>query len=76
MIAAERISDFRLTTNTPQLALTGAYHEDFEENWQRYNGTALYVDYVGRTGLYSLSGRISTPFTSLTSMSDDNTVTS
>ena len=45
MTAAERKSDFKLTTDTPYLALTGdlwgVYYENFEENWPRYNGTAL-----------------------------------
>ena len=39
--------DFRITTYTLYLALTGelwgVYCEDFRENWQRYyNGTVLY----------------------------------
>ena len=45
MRVAEHKSDFKLTTNTPYLALTGelwdAYCEDFEENWLRSNGTVL-----------------------------------
>ena len=40
-------SDFKLTTVTPYLALTGELwgdcHKDIGENWLRYNGTALYV---------------------------------
>ena len=39
--------DFRITKGTPYLALTGKLWsvclEDFEENWPRYNGTALYT---------------------------------
>ena len=45
---AESESDFRITIDTPYLALTGklwdVYCEDFGENWRRYNGTALYND--------------------------------
>ena len=44
---AESESDFRIITDTPQLALTGElwgiYCEDLGENWPRYNGTALYA---------------------------------
>ena len=46
MTAAEHVSDFNLTTDTPHLALTGelwgVYCEDFVENWPCYIGTALY----------------------------------
>ena len=39
--------NFRITTDTPYLALTGelwsVYCEDLGENWPRYNGTALYL---------------------------------
>ena len=46
MTAAERKSDIKLKTGTPYLALTGELwgvnYENFEENWPRYNGTALY----------------------------------
>ena len=46
MAAAERKSHFKLTTDTPYLALTGelwgVYCEDLGENWPRYSGTALY----------------------------------
>ena len=42
----ESESDFRITTDTPYLALTdelwGVYCEDIGENWPCYNGTALY----------------------------------
>ena len=45
MTAAELKSDFKLKTDTPYLALTGerlgVCNENFEENWPRYNGTAL-----------------------------------
>ena len=45
MTAAECKSDFKLTTDTPYLALTGVlwgvYYENFEEKRPRYNGTAL-----------------------------------
>ena len=45
MRIAEHKSDFKLTTNTPYLALTDelwdVYCEDFEENWLRCNGTVL-----------------------------------
>ena len=47
MTAAERKSDFKITTDTPYLALTDelsrVYCEDLGENWPRYNGTVLYV---------------------------------
>ena len=43
----ESESDFKITPDTPYLALTrelwGIYCEDFEEKWLRYNGTALYM---------------------------------
>ena len=46
--ATKRKSDFKLTTDTPYLALPGelwgAYYENLEENWQLYNGTALYLE--------------------------------
>ena len=46
MIATERKSDFKPTTHTPYLALTGklwgVYYENLEKNWPRYNITALY----------------------------------
>ena len=42
MTAAEYLSDFNLTTDTPQLALM-VYCEDFGENWPCYNGYALYT---------------------------------
>ena len=42
-----RKPDFKLTADTPYLALTGdirdIYCQNFEENWPRYNGTALYL---------------------------------
>ena len=45
MTATELKSDFKLKTDTPYLALTGELwgvcYENFEENWPRYNGTAL-----------------------------------
>ena len=45
MTAAEHESDFKLTTDTPYLALTGelwsVFCEDIGENWLRYNGIAL-----------------------------------
>ena len=48
MSVAEIESDFRITTDTPDLALTGKLHgvycEVFEENWPHYNDTALYLD--------------------------------
>ena len=47
MTRAERKPDFKITTHTPYLALTGelwgVYRENLGENWQRYNGTALYI---------------------------------
>ena len=47
MTATERKSDFKLITDTPYLALTdelwGVNYENVEENWPRYNGTALYL---------------------------------
>ena len=43
----ESESDFKITPDTPYLALTrelwGIFGEDFEEKWLRYNGTALYM---------------------------------
>ena len=46
MTATECKSDVKLTTDTSYLALTGELWgvccENFEENWPRYNGTALY----------------------------------
>ena len=45
MVMAEHKSNIRLTKDTPYLALTvemwGIFCEDLEENWPRYNGTAL-----------------------------------
>ena len=45
MIAVEHKVDFKHTTDTPYLALTSelwdVYCEYLEENWPRYNGTAL-----------------------------------
>ena len=49
MTAAKHKSDFKLTTDTPYLALTGKLWgvcgEEFWENWLRYNGTALYITF-------------------------------
>ena len=46
MTATEHKSDIKLTADTPYLTLTGELwgvcHENFEENWPHYNGTALY----------------------------------
>ena len=46
LTATEDKCDFKHTTDTPYLALTGelwgVHYENFEENWPRYNGTALY----------------------------------
>ena len=46
MTATEHKSYFKVTTNTPYLALTGelwgVYYDNFKENWPRYNGTTLY----------------------------------
>ena len=43
MIVAKSEADIRITTDTPNLALTGelwsVFCEDFGENWPRYNGT-------------------------------------
>ena len=45
MTAIERESHFKLTANTPYLVLMeelwGVYYANFEENWPRYNDTAL-----------------------------------
>ena len=38
MTATEHKSDFKFTGE-----LWGVCYENFEENWSRYNGTALYV---------------------------------
>ena len=47
MTAVERKSDFKLTTDTPYLALPGepwgVHCEKLGENRPRYNGTALYL---------------------------------
>ena len=47
MTAAEPASDLKLATDTPYLALKGKLWgvccEEIGENWQRYNGTALYM---------------------------------
>ena len=44
---------FKLTTETPYLALTGklwgVYYDKFEETWPLYNGTALYYWWFGST---------------------------
>ena len=44
--ATEYKSYFKLTSDAQYLDLTGElwgiYYEEFEENWPRYNGTALY----------------------------------
>ena len=46
MTAAKLKSDFKLTTDTPYLALAGelwgVYHKDLGENEPRYNDSALY----------------------------------
>ena len=39
MTTTEHDSDFQLMGE-----LCGVYYENFEENWPRYNGTALYMD--------------------------------
>ena len=45
----KRKSNFKLKTATPYLSVTGelwgVYYQNFEENWPRYNGTALYCDF-------------------------------
>ena len=47
MPATEGKSDFKLTTYTSYIALTGelcgVYYENYEDNGPRYNGTALYL---------------------------------
>ena len=47
MTATEWKSDFKITTDTLYLALTGelwgADCDDVRQNWPRYNGTALYL---------------------------------
>ena len=46
MAATERKLDFKLTTDTPYLALPAelwdVYYEHLDENWPRFNGTALH----------------------------------
>ena len=46
MTAAQRKSDFKITTHTPYLALTGelwdVYCEDLGDTWPHHKGTALY----------------------------------
>ena len=48
MTAKERKSDFKLTGDTPYLAIAGelldVYYENFEEIWPRYNGTGQHDD--------------------------------
>ena len=48
MTVGERKPDFKLTTNTLYIALTDelwvVYYANCEENWPRFNGTALYVE--------------------------------
>ena len=52
MKTTERELDFKLTTDTPYLALMGELlgvcGEDFGENQPRYNGTALYLKFMGK----------------------------
>ena len=47
MTVAEHRSDFKLTTDTSYPALSGELlgvcFKHIVENWQRYNGTALYI---------------------------------
>ena len=40
MTATEYKSDFKFALTGE---LWGVYYENFEENWPRYNGTALYL---------------------------------
>ena len=55
MTAVERKSDFKLTIDTPYLALTGelwvVFCEELRENWPCYNSTMLYNNFVPLTGL-------------------------
>ena len=50
MTAAKHKSDLKLPTDTPYLAIMSELWvvcgEDFEENWTRYNGIALSVNYL------------------------------
>ena len=41
MTAAERKSDFKLTTDTPYLAIWSVCCEELGEDWARYNGILL-----------------------------------
>ena len=47
MTATECKLDFKITTDTLYLTLTGelwvVYCEDLGENWLRYDGTTLYI---------------------------------
>ena len=58
MIAAERVSDFNLTTEAPHLTLMGKLwgvcYVYFGENWLRYSGTALY-SFISKQGAASAS---------------------
>ena len=49
VIKAEHKSEFVFIRDTPYLALTGGlwgvWCEKYDENWPRYNDTALYVKY-------------------------------
>ena len=59
IIVVESESDFRITTDTPYLALAGklwdVYCKDLEENWPRFNGTP---SYMGRKHLSTILGSL------------------
>ena len=48
MTAKERESYFKLTGE-----IWGVYHENFEENWQRNNGTALHLLFCSGTAFWN-----------------------
>ena len=54
MTDVEYKSEFEYTKDTTYLAITGelwgVFCEDFGENWPRYNGTVLYIEYVNESG--------------------------
>ena len=61
MVAAEHKSEFKLTTDTSYLALTGELWgvccKDIGENWPRCNGTAMYLD-IFRNSSIVITGTI------------------
>ena len=46
------------TTNTLTDELWGVFCEDFQENWPRYNGTALYIKIVTSVSIHQAHGSL------------------